>query len=160
MLIVFRAGLLEIWDDSSEFYAYCLSTADERRLQAVAEEESAALQGIRLWRSQHRKKMVDSIERLIEQAVRIATSQYTRSNQRARWTHLAGQLIWYKDQILRGMTWEALEQDVSKTARRVIMRDMREKRQAARPWTPTIVKRKEDEESLEPDEASKETDES
>lgn len=82
---------------------------------------------------------------------------------------MAGQLIWYKDQILRAMTWEALEQDVNKMAKRVIQDQIRQRRNVlTRPWTPTIVKQKQDpeptesddasnEESLEPDEASKET---
>ena len=61
--------------------------------------ESEAMQAIRAWRATERKK-----------------PQYTRSSQRAKWTRLAGQLIWYKDQILRAMTWEALEQDVQADA--------------------------------------------
>ena len=71
------------------------------------EEESEAMKSIRSWR----QKMVESMERLLEQARKLATSQYTRSAERSKWTRLAGQLLCYKDQILRAMTWEALEQD-------------------------------------------------
>ena len=51
--------------------------------------------------------MVESMEELLAQAEKLAMSQYARSAQRAKWTRLTGQLLWYKDQILRAMTWEA-----------------------------------------------------
>ena len=148
---------MEIWDEPRKFYGYCL-TRDYEDIPELPSDESAALQGIRAWRSEHRKKMIDSIERLIQQAEKNATSQYTRSAQRARWTRLAGQLIWYKDQILRAMTWEALEQDVNRMAKRVIQDQIRQKRNAlTRPWTPTVFRKKDDQAPPEPDEASKET---
>ena len=77
------------------------------------------MKAIRAWRASQRKSSIESIEKLIDQASRIALSRYTRSAQRAKWTRLAGQLIWYKDQILRAMTWEALEQDVNGLMRQV-----------------------------------------
>src|SRR3989441_11693712 len=75
------------------------------------EEESEAMKGIRAWRATERKKMVDSMERLLSQAQKLALSQYTRSAERSKWTRLAGQLLWYKDQILRAMTWDELAQE-------------------------------------------------
>jgi len=57
------------------------------------------------------------MDKLLAQVQKLAESQYTRSAQRAKWTRLAGQLLWYKDQILRAMTWEALEQDVHRLMR-------------------------------------------
>lgn len=56
--------------------------------------------------------MVDAIADLISMSRKYAKSRYTRSSHRAKWTRLAGQLIWYKDQVLRAMSYEALEQDL------------------------------------------------
>jgi hypothetical protein len=115
-------------------------------------EESEAKQKIRAWRAEERKKMVESIDRLLAQAQRMAESRYTRSAQRAKWTRLAGQLLWYKDQILRAMTWEALEQDVKQA-----LRDQAEDRRklyeqrypliqpaTPAPFQPTIVRKKDE----------------
>lgn len=94
--------------------------------------------------------MVETMDRLLDQAQRMATSRYTRSAQRAKWTRLAGQLLWYKDQILRAMTYEALEQDVNQAIRD--MAEDRRKQSLPRyaviqraPFQPTIVKKTEDE---------------
>lgn len=125
-------------------------------------EESAARQGIRRWRSRERRKMVDTIELLIDQARRLALSQYTRHAERAKWTRLAGQLIWYKDQILRQMSWEALEQDVARVNRMLYESERREKqraRPAPVPWAWKVIEKKPDEneaESGESENASKE----
>jgi hypothetical protein len=75
----------------------------------------------------------------------LAVSQYTRSAQGAKWTRLAGQLIWYMDQILRAMTWEALEQDVHR-----VLRDQEEDRRRLErqplimncTWAPTVIMKK------------------
>ena len=74
--------------------------------------ESEAMQAIRAWRATERKKLIESMDKLLARARKLAESQYTRSGQRAKWTRLAGQLLWYKYQILRAMTCKALEQDV------------------------------------------------
>ena len=70
-------------------------------------EASEAMKAIRAWRATKRKKMVESMEELLAQAEKLAMSQYTRSPQRAKWTRLTGQLLWYRDGIFRAMTWEA-----------------------------------------------------
>ncbi len=57
--------------------------------------------------------MIEAVRDLIEESRRRAKSNYTPSKERARWTRLAGQLIWYKDQILRSMSYEALEEEVA-----------------------------------------------
>ncbi len=57
--------------------------------------------------------MIEAVRDLIEEARRKPKSNYTPSKERARWTRLAGQLIWYKDQILRSMSYEALEEEVA-----------------------------------------------
>ncbi len=56
--------------------------------------------------------MIEVIGDLIEESRRRAKSKYTPSRERARWIRLAGRLIWYKDQILRSMTDEALEEGI------------------------------------------------
>ncbi len=67
--------------------------------------------------------MIDAIDELIVAARKAAKSQYTRTAKKAQWTRLAGQLIWYKDQILRAMTYEALEADVHMLMRKVFEED-------------------------------------
>ena len=57
--------------------------------------------------------MIEAVRDLIEESRKRAKSNYTPSKERARWTRLAGQLIWYKDQILRSMSYEALEEEVA-----------------------------------------------
>ncbi len=116
---------------------------------------------IRAWRAGQRKQLVDSIDVLLSQPQRMTVSRYTSSAQRAKWTRLAGQLLWYKDQILRAMTWEALQQDVKDE-----LRDQAEDRKKLQnlpiprthsvvepvspaPSQPTIVKKKKDEEEEE-----------
>ena len=64
--------------------------------------------------------MIDTIQDLIEMSHKYAKSQYTPSNQRSRWAKLGGQLIWYKDQILKSFSLEALTiemQDLKKQVR-------------------------------------------
>ena len=75
---------------------------------------------INAWRQSERKVMVDTIQDLIEMSHKYAKSQYTPSNQRSRWAKLGGQLIWYKDQILKSFSLEALTiemQDLKKQVR-------------------------------------------
>jgi hypothetical protein len=64
-------------------------------------EASEAMKRIRAWRAAETEKMVESMEKLLAQAQKLAMSQYTRSAQRVSWIRLAPQLSWYKDQILR-----------------------------------------------------------
>ena len=124
----------------------------------LPEEESEAMKGIRAWRSTERKKMVESMEKLLSQAQKLALSQYTRSAERSKWTRLAGQLLWYKDQILRAMTWEALEQDLHKLTLDVYNDRLQQQRQmqkptwqpiAPAPFVPTIVKEREEGQDVE-----------
>src|SRR6266852_5848184 len=64
-------------------------------------EETEAEKRINEWRQSQRKIMIDTVQDLIQTSHKYAKSQYTPNAQRARWTKLAGQLIWYKDQILK-----------------------------------------------------------
>jgi hypothetical protein len=78
---------------------------------------------VRSWRQSERKMMIETVDDLIREAHKHAKSQYTQSGQRAKWTRLAGQLIWYKDQILKNFTLEAMEADVERLKKRVLELD-------------------------------------
>ena len=56
--------------------------------------------------------MVIAMDEMIEEARKMARSQRIRASERIRWTRLAGQLIWYKDSILKNKIYEALEVEV------------------------------------------------
>jgi len=85
-----------------------------------AREVPEVEKSINAWRQSERKVMIDTIQDLIEMSHKYARSQYTPSNQRSRWAKLGGQLIWYKDQILKSFSLEALTiemQDLKKQVR-------------------------------------------
>ena len=71
-------------------------------------EEVEVKKSINAWRQSERKIMIETVQDLIQTSHKYAKSQYTPSAQRARWTKLAGQLIWYKDQILKNFSLEAM----------------------------------------------------
>ena len=75
--------------------------------------EETPYETMRKWRRSERSQMIEAVRDLIEESRKRAKSNYTPSKERARWTRLAGQLIWYKDQILRSMSYEALEEEVA-----------------------------------------------
>ena len=56
--------------------------------------------------------MIIAMDEMIEETRRMAKSKRIRASERIRWTRLAGQLIWYKDSILKNKTYEALEVEV------------------------------------------------
>jgi len=75
---------------------------------------------INAWRQSERKIMIDTLQDLVRTAHKHAKSQYTPHAQRARWTRLAGQLIWYEDLVLKSFSLEALTiemQDLKKQVR-------------------------------------------
>src|SRR4029077_8235940 len=75
---------------------------------------------INAWRKSERKVMLDTLQDLVRTAHKYAKSQYTPHAQRARWTRLAGQLIWYEDLVLKSFSLEALTiemQDLKKQVR-------------------------------------------
>jgi hypothetical protein len=83
-------------------------------------EESEVAKSINAWRQSERKVMIDTIQDLIRTSHKYAKSQYTPQVQQARWTKLAGQLIWYEDQILKSFTLEALTIEMQELKKRVI----------------------------------------
>src|SRR5713101_7431028 len=83
-------------------------------------EETEAEKRINEWRQSQRKIMIDIVQDLIQTSHKYAKSHYTPNAQRARWTKLAGQLIWYKDQILKNFTLEAMSIDLNALKKQVI----------------------------------------
>ena len=71
-------------------------------------EGSEVRKSIDAWRQSERKIMIETVQDLIQTSHKYAKSQYTPNAQRVRWTKLAGQLIWYKDQILKNFSFEAM----------------------------------------------------
>ena len=53
------------------------------------------------WRQTERAHMIVAMKELIEEARKMAKSKRAPARERLRWARLAGQLIWYKDAILR-----------------------------------------------------------
>lgn len=75
------------------------------------------------FRQAERSQHLEVLRELIEEARKRAKSHYTSSKERARWVKLAGQLLWYKDQVLRSMNLEALEKEVAELKQIVIKKD-------------------------------------
>jgi hypothetical protein len=106
------------------------------------EEETPVEHSINVWRQSERKIMIDTIQDLIQTSHKYAKSQYTPSGQRARWTKLAGQLIWYKDQILKSFSLEALTIGMMALKKQVIESEKQRERENLTRNYPTIVFRK------------------
>ena len=92
-------------------------------------EEANIAKNINAWRQSERKVMIDTVQDLIQTSHKYAKSQYTPSAQRARWAKLAGQLIWYKDQILKNFSLEAMAIEVQALKKRVIESEERRERE-------------------------------
>src|SRR3989475_9725557 len=117
-------------------------------------EESEVDRSINVWRQSERTIMIETVQDLIQTSHKHAKSQYTPSAQRARWTKLAGQLIWYKDQILKNFSLEAMTIELQALTKRVRESEERRERLAQSRNYQTIVFRKRDEGKAEnPEEA-------
>src|SRR3989441_6675396 len=103
------------------------------------EEESEVAKKIHAWRQSERKVMIDTIQDLIQTSHKYAKSQYTPSALRARWTKLAGQLIWYKDQIMKSFSLEALTIQLQDLEKKVVEQQEERERQIASRNYPTLV---------------------
>ncbi|TMI24765.1 hypothetical protein E6H30_06550 [Candidatus Bathyarchaeota archaeon] len=79
------------------------------------------------WRETERAHMISAIHEMIEEARKKAKSRRAPANERIRWTRLAGQLIWYKDSILRSMTQEAMERELIVLKKQVLKNKSEEK---------------------------------
>ena len=71
------------------------------------------------FRKGERKQMIDTLHDLITESGKRATSQYTPSKERVRWVKLTGQLIWYKDHVLRNYDFERLAIEVQQLKKRL-----------------------------------------
>ena len=102
-------------------------------------EVSEVEKSINAWRQSERKIMIETIQDLIQTSHKYAKSQYTPNAQRARWTKLAGQLIWYKDQILKNFSLEALTIEFQALQRQVMESEKRRDLESRTGNYPTII---------------------
>jgi len=106
------------------------------------QEDSDVAKEINTWRQSERKVMIDTVQDLIRMSHKYAKSQYTPSNQRARWAKLAGQLICYQDNIMKNFSLEAMYIELQDVKKRVIESNERRERQSRRGNYPLIGLRK------------------
>jgi hypothetical protein len=97
---------------------------------------------INAWRQSERKIMIDTIQDLVRTSHKYAKSQYTPQAQRARWTKLAGQLIWYEDQVLKSFTLEALTIEMQDLKKRVMESELQRARESRTMSYPLVDFRK------------------
>src|SRR5207237_4353750 len=112
-------------------------------------EESEVKNSIDAWRQSERKVMIETVQDLIQTSHKYAKSQYTPNAQRVRWTKLAGQLIWYKDQILKNFSLEAMTIELEALQKRMEESEEERQRQSVSRNYPTIVFRKPEERKAE-----------
>ncbi len=105
-------------------------------------EESEVKTSINAWRQSERKIMIETVQDLIQTSHKYAKSQYTPNAQRVRWTKLAGQLIWYKDQILKNFSLEAMTVQLEALQKRMEESEEGRQRQSVSRNYQTIVFRK------------------
>src|SRR6266699_6566449 len=108
-------------------------------------EEVEVKKSIDAWRQSERKVMIETVQDLIQTSHKYAKSQYTPNAQRVRWTKLAGQLIWYKDQILKNFSLEAMTIQLEALKKRMIESDEQRERETRTRNYQTIVFRKPEE---------------
>src|SRR5437899_12583841 len=102
-------------------------------------EESEVKNSINAWRQSERKVMIETVQDLIHTSHKYAKSQYTPNAQRVRWTKLAGQLIWYKDQILKNFSLEAMTVQLEDLHKRMDESEEGRQRQSVSSNCPAIV---------------------
>jgi len=112
-------------------------------------EESEVKNSINAWRQSERKAMIETVQDLIQTSHKYAKSQYTPNAQRVRWTKLAGQLIWYKDQILKNFSLEAMTIQLEALQKRMEESEEGRQRQSVSRSYQTIVFRKPEERKAE-----------
>ena len=112
-------------------------------------EEVEVKKSINSWRQSERKMMIETVQDLIQTSHKYAKSQYTPNAQRVRWTKLAGQLIWYKDQILKNFSLEAMTIQLEALQKRMEESEEGRQRQSVSRNYQTIVFRKPEERKAE-----------
>src|SRR5207249_8204682 len=112
-------------------------------------DEVEVKKSINAWRQSERKIMIETVQDLIQTSHKYAKSQYTPNAQRVRWTKLAGQLIWYKDQILKNFSLEAMTIQLEALQKRMEESEEGRQRQSVSRNYQTIVFRKPEEKKAE-----------
>ena len=112
-------------------------------------DEVEVKKNINAWRQSERKIMIETVQDLIQTSHKYAKSQYTPNAQRVRWTKLAGQLIWYKDQILKNFSLEAMTVQLEALQKRMVESEEQRERQSYSRNYQTIVFRKPEEKKAE-----------
>jgi len=112
-------------------------------------DEVEVKKSINAWRQSERKIMIETVQDLIQTSHKYAKSQYTPNAQRVRWTKLAGQLIWYKDQILKNFSFEAMTIQLEALQKRMEESEEERQRQSVSRNYQTIVFRKPEERKTE-----------
>ncbi|OLB69790.1 hypothetical protein AUI06_08185 [archaeon 13_2_20CM_2_52_21] len=112
-------------------------------------DEVEVKKSINAWRQSERKIMIETVQDLIQTSHKYAKSQYTPNAQRVRWTKLAGQLIWYKDQILKNFSFEAMTIQLEALQKRMEESEEERQRQSVSRNYQTIVFRKPEERKAE-----------
>jgi hypothetical protein len=79
------------------------------------------------WRQSERGHMIEAIREMIDEARRMTKSKRAPSSERIRWTRLAGQLIGYKDSILRSMSLQSMERELVVLKQEVLTKHEEEK---------------------------------
>lgn len=64
------------------------------------------------WLLSERSQMIRAINDLIEEARKMSRSQRTPARERLKWNRLTGQLILYKDSILKTVLLDVLQKEV------------------------------------------------
>src|SRR5438094_10281607 len=117
---------------------------------AMGEDEGSEVRkSIDAWRQSERKVMIETVQDLIQTSHKYAKSQYTPNAQRVRWTKLAGQLIWNKDQILKNFSFEAMTIQLEALQKRMAESAEERQRQSVCRSYQTIVFRKPEERKAE-----------
>jgi hypothetical protein len=92
--------------------------------------------------------MIETVQDLIQTSHKYAKSQYTPNAQRVRWTKLAGQLIWYKDQILKSFSLEAMTIQLEALKKRMEeSEEGRQRQSVSRNYQTIVFPKKEDSKS-------------
>jgi hypothetical protein len=95
--------------------------------EPASEEQREEYLRISRWRETERAHMITAMHEMIDEARKRAKSRRSPPGERIRWTRLAGQLIWYKDSILRSMTQEAMERELIVLKQQVLAKKSEEK---------------------------------
>jgi hypothetical protein len=93
----------------------------------ASEDQKEEYLRISRWRETERAHMIAAMHEMIDEARKRAKSKRAPATERIRWTRLAGQLIWYKDSLLRSMTQEAMERELIVLKQQVLAKKSEEK---------------------------------